>query len=95
MRYDYHFNEDHSAFVFAEIEHWINANPINQGPNWKCSQEISLRIFNWMYLLTFYKNANALTEKLFDKIQNVIELTTKAIENEEIDLSLIASNYGF
>jgi hypothetical protein len=72
MRYDYHFNEDHSAFVFAEIENWINANPINQGPNWKCSQEISLRIFNWMYLLTFYKNANALTEPLWDKIQNTI-----------------------
>lgn len=72
MRYDYHFNEDHSAFVFAEIENWIDANPINQGPNWKCSQEISLRIFNWMYLLSFYKNANVLTEPLWDKIQNVI-----------------------
>lgn len=72
MRYDYHFNEDHSAFVFAEIESWIDANAINQGPNWKCSQEISLRLFNWMYLLTFYKNANALTEPLWDKIQNVI-----------------------
>lgn len=72
MRYDYHFDEDHSAFVFAEIEHWIDSNPINQGPNWKCSQEISLRIFNWMYLLTFYKNSNALTEALWIKIQNVI-----------------------
>jgi len=72
MRYDYHFNEDHSPFVFAEIENWIDENPINQGPNWKCSQEISLRIFNWMYLLTFYKNADALTEPLWDKIQNTI-----------------------
>ncbi len=72
MRYDLHFNEDHSAFVFTEIESWIDANPINQGPNWKCSQEISLRLFNWMYLLTFYKNANALSEPLWDKIQNVI-----------------------
>jgi hypothetical protein len=72
MRYDYHFNEDHSAFVFAEIESWIDANPINQGPNWKCSQEISLRIFNWMYLLTFYKKVNTLKEPLWDKIQNVI-----------------------
>lgn len=89
MRYDYHFNEDHSAFVFAEIEHWINANPINQGPNWKCSQEISLRIFNWMYLLTFYKNANALTEKLFDKIQNVIYWSLHHV-NHHINFSRIA-----
>jgi hypothetical protein len=72
MRYDYHFNEDHAAFVFGEIESWIDANPVNQGPNWKCSQEISLRLFNWMYVLTFYKNSNELTEALWIKIQNVI-----------------------
>jgi len=72
MRNDYHFNEDHAAFVFSEIENWIDSNPINQGPNWKCSQEIALRLFNWMYLLTFYKNSNSLTEDLWDKIQNVI-----------------------
>ena len=72
LRYDYHFNEDHSAFVFSEIESWIEANPINQGPNWKCSQEISLRLFNWMYVLNFYKNSDALTEELWNKIQNTI-----------------------
>lgn len=72
MRYDYHFNEDHAAFVFSEIESWIDANPFNQGPNWKCSQEISLRLFNWMYVLQFYKNSSVLTETLWDKIQNVI-----------------------
>jgi hypothetical protein len=72
MRYDYHFNEDHAAFVFSEIESWIDANPVNQGPNWKCSQEISLRLFNWMYVLQFYKNSSVLTETLWDKIQNVI-----------------------
>lgn len=72
MRYDYHFNEDHATFVFSEIESWIDANPVNQGPNWKCSQEISLRLFNWMYVLQFYKNSSVLTETLWDKIQNVI-----------------------
>jgi hypothetical protein len=89
MRYDYHFNEDHSAFVFAEIENWIDANPINQGPNWKCGQEISLRIFNWMYLLTFYKNSNALTEPLWDKIQNVIYWSLHHVYHH-IDFSRIA-----
>jgi len=72
MRYDQHFNGDHAAYVFSEIESWIDANPVNQGPNWKCSQEISVRLFNWMYVLSFYKNSNALTESLWIKIQNVI-----------------------
>ncbi len=89
MRYDYHFNEDHSTFVFAEIEDWINKNPINQGPNWKCSQEISLRLFNWMYLLTFYKRADALTEPLWDKIQNVIYWSLHHVYHH-IDFSRIA-----
>ncbi len=72
IRYDYHFEEDHAEFVFSEIESWIVANPINQGPNWRCSQEISLRIFNWCYALTFYKNSEALTEERWIKIQHVI-----------------------
>jgi hypothetical protein len=72
IRSDYHFNEDNSEFVFSEIESWINANQVNAGPNWKCSQEIALRLFNWSYALNFYKNSKALTEGRWSKIQNVI-----------------------
>lgn len=72
IRYDFHFNVDQSEFVFSEIESWIDANPINQGPNWRCSQETSLRIFNWCYALSYYRDSKALTEKRWNKIQNVI-----------------------
>ncbi|RTY86073.1 alginate lyase family protein [Flavobacterium sp. RSP15] len=89
MRYDYHFDDDHSVFVFSEIESWIDANPINQGPNWKCSQEISLRLFNWMYALTFYKNSDALTEELWNKIQNTIYWSLHHVYHH-IDFSRIA-----
>ncbi len=89
MRYDYHFDEDHAVFVFSEIESWIDANPINKGPNWKCSQEISLRLFNWMYALNFYKNSEALTEELWCKIQNVIYWSLDHVY-KHIDFSRIA-----
>lgn len=72
IRNDYHNNQDSSQFVFSEIENWIEANPINHGPNWKCSQEISLRILNWCYALYFYKDNDALTEKRWLEIQKVI-----------------------
>lgn len=62
IRYDYHFDLDHAEWVFSEIESWIKANPINCGPNYRCSQEISLRVFNWLGALVFYKNSPALTE---------------------------------
>jgi hypothetical protein len=72
IRYDYHFDEDHSPFVFQEIESWIKANPLNKGPNFKCSQEISLRLLNWIFALYFYKNSDSLTEDLFQKLLHSI-----------------------
>ncbi|MFA5618624.1 MAG: heparinase II/III family protein [Syntrophorhabdaceae bacterium] len=72
IRNDYHHEEDHSEFVFKEMERWIDANPVNRGPNWLCSQEISLRILNWCFALHFYKNSSALTEVRWKKMQHVI-----------------------
>jgi hypothetical protein len=72
IRYDYHFKKNNATFVFSEIESWIDKNPINQGPNWKCSQEISLRILNWTIALDFYRNSEDITELRWKKIQHVI-----------------------
>ena len=72
IRYDYHFKDDQSAYVFNEIEDFITKNPINQGPNYKCSQEISLRVLNWTFALYYYKDSSNLTEALFQKIMHSI-----------------------
>jgi hypothetical protein len=72
IRYDYHFEEDQSQFVFDQIEDFIDKNPINQGPNYKCSQEISLRVLNWTFALYYYKDSKYLTEELFAKIIHTI-----------------------
>ena len=72
IRYDYHYDEDHSEFVFNEIADWIERNPINQGPNYKCSQEISLRILNWTFALYFYRNSKHLSEELFQSIMHSV-----------------------
>ncbi|MGN6531289.1 MAG: alginate lyase family protein, partial [Ginsengibacter sp.] len=69
IRYDYHFEKDCSDFVFSEILSWINSNPINQGPNYRCSPEISLRVLNWTFALNYYSSSPDLTEEIFDKIQ--------------------------
>ena len=72
IRYDYHFNVDCAALVFSEIESFLTHNPINLGPNYRCSQEISLRILNWTFALYYYKNSKELTEKRFKTIMNAI-----------------------
>jgi len=89
IRYDYHFEKDSSEFVFQEINSWIDANPINQGPNWKCSQEISLRTFNWLYAIYFYKNSDFLTEALWQKMMNVLYWQMHHVYHH-IDFSRIA-----
>ena len=71
-RYDYHFDEDHSEFVLSQILDWIEKNPLNCGPNYKCSQETSIRLNNWVFALHFYKNSNALTEERWNRIMTSI-----------------------
>ncbi len=72
IRYDLNSGEDHSEWVKNEIESWITHNPINSGPNWRCSQEISLRIFNWSFALNFYRNSSHFDENFWEKVQQVI-----------------------
>lgn len=72
IRYDQYSNQDSSEFVLSSIESFIHHNPINRGPNYICSQEISLRVLNWVYALYFYKDSVALTEDRFNRIINSI-----------------------
>lgn len=61
-------NSNHQQFIVNEIESWIDCNPVNKGPNWKCSQEISIRVLNWVYILYFYSNQSILSDKQWQKI---------------------------
>lgn len=68
LRYDAAYGQDSSGWVFGQIENWVDHNPINCGPNYRCSQEISLRVMNWTLALYFYRDSVALTPALFSKI---------------------------
>jgi len=72
IRYDFYSDETQAEFIFNEIDSFLEKNPINQGPNYKCSQEISLRILNWTFALFYYKNSIFLTNKRFNRIINSI-----------------------
>ncbi len=72
IRHDYHYEQDHAELVFSEIENWIAANPINLGPNYKCSQEISLRCLNWTFALYYYRDSVGLTEARFQRIMHAL-----------------------
>ena len=88
-RYDYHFDEDHSEFVFRQILDWIDKNPLNSGPNYKCSQEISIRLNNWAFALNFYKNSPVLTEERWKRIMTSVYWQINHVYNN-INYSRIA-----
>ena len=89
IRYDYHFNSDCSDIVFSEILSWIDHNPVNCGPNYRCSQEISLRVLNWIFALHYYKNSSNLTDTTFKKIMTNIYWQIKHVYSN-INFSRIA-----
>ena len=72
IRYDYHFNVDNAEMVFRDILSWIDSNQVNCGPNYSCSQEMSLRVLNWTFALFYYRDSPFLTEAVFDKMQYAI-----------------------
>ena len=88
-RYDYHFDENHAEFAIGQILDWIEKNPLNCGPNYKCSQEISIRMLNWLFALNFYKNSDALTEERWKKIITSIYWQTDHVM-KNINFSRIA-----
>lgn len=72
VRWDYHSGEDCAEWVLGEIEHWIRHNPVNCGPHYRCSQEISLRVLNWTWALYYYAHSPSLTHERFAEILDSI-----------------------
>lgn len=89
IRYDYHSGENNGEWVFSQIESWIDSNPLNLGPHYYCSQEISLRILNWIFALNFYKYSDCITEERWQKIHNSIFRQLEHVYTN-IDFSRIA-----
>ncbi len=88
-RYDYHFDEDHAEFAIGQIMDWIDKNPLNCGPNYKCSQETCIRILNWLFALNFYRKSDALTEERWKRIITSIYWQTDHVM-KNINFSRIA-----
>lgn len=72
IRYDYHFEDDQGEFVLSQLEDWLDKNRLNCGPNYRCSQEMSLRVLNWTFALYYYRYHPALTEARWQRVLNAI-----------------------
>lgn len=95
IRYDFHTGQDQSAFVFGQITDWIEKNPLNCGPNYVCSQEISLRVLNWTFALYYYRHSLTLTEAAFRQlIQSIYWQIRHVAENIQFSRISVRNNHA-
>jgi hypothetical protein len=61
LRADRIIGTDSARFLFESILSFIESTPDNCGPHWRCGQEISLRVLNWITIIfTFRQRLNTL-----------------------------------
>jgi hypothetical protein len=53
--------EEDAELFWKAVEDWRDANPPNAGINWKCGQEISIRLMAWLFGLFGLMNAGSTT----------------------------------
>jgi hypothetical protein len=54
-------DERYPEAFWTLVEDWARKNPPQRGPNWKCGQETSLRMFAWCFGLYAFKGSPAST----------------------------------
>lgn len=85
----YFLNGDESLAeqFWTLVESWIDNNPPNTGPHWKCGQETSLRLMAWYFGLYAFKDTPATTPERFAKFLGAV-----GAQANRISLDL---NYSF
>jgi len=73
-------NELYAELFWKLIEDWREHNPPNQGPNWKCGQEISFRIMAWVFGLYGFLAARATTPERVTALAQMIAVFAHRIE---------------
>ncbi|MDD4078042.1 MAG: heparinase II/III family protein, partial [Bacilli bacterium] len=97
LLYDLITGENQIKYILPDIISWIKCNPINTGPNWFCSQEISLRLINWSFFIHFYKEelySNYKCELLLI-IKSIIDQIIHVRSNINYSRKLVQNNHAF
>jgi hypothetical protein len=66
-------NEIYLSTINEWLLDWTNRNPVNIGPNWKCGQETSIRLINFLNCLSILNQENNPTENVLQFIKNHLE----------------------
>lgn len=73
------------------FESWVEQNPPNMGPNWKCGQEASLRAFAWIFALHAFWKSSATTPARIDLAIKMLAITADRVA-ANIDFAVSQKN---
>jgi hypothetical protein len=57
----------------AWLKDWVKSNPLNTGPNWKCGQEASIRVFNLINATLILNQSGSTSKALTDLINDHLQ----------------------
>ena len=65
-------DERYPEIFWQLVESWRDANPPHRGPNWKCGQEVSLRLMAWTFgLYGFFGSSHTTPERVSQMVQMI------------------------
>jgi hypothetical protein len=73
-------NEDYATLFWRLLESWYESNPPQTGANWKCGQEISLRVMAWCFGLFGFSSSRDSTPDRIALLAQAIAVSGCRIE---------------
>lgn len=74
-------DEAYPELFWRLVESWRAHNPPQQGPNWKCGQEVSLRVMAWCFGLYGFGGSPATTPERVAALAQMIAVSGHRIES--------------
>ena len=88
-------NKEVYAECFWElVESWGDANPPNQGPHWRCGQEISLRLMAWAFALHVFRDSPSTTPERFVRLLGMIAVQADRVAGTTLYAHLQDNNHS-
>lgn len=84
----------HAETFWLLFEDWMQNNPPQRGVNWKCGQEVALRVMAWSFALYGFSDSTATTPARLARLVKAIHVSAERIE-ANLDYALSQeSNHG-
>jgi hypothetical protein len=87
-------SEETAAAVLRELDDWIAANPVGEGPNWLSPTEVALRVASWSLILLLLRDAVGRAEPAFqDRLLRSLTAHGNFVWTRLEDLGLRCNHY--